>query len=131
VDGKGLRGFARDPFAVDEHLVRADFGLDSAGHHGLPGEIVPSLRDSVLFFTAHPGLPSWANIWRPFGLELRSRSSIASAICWVFLYDQLRASSCELRSQDSRRRLSPHESKTNQHQRRTSLAGTGVAIAAS
>ena len=35
VDGEGLRGFARDPFAVDEHLVGLDFGLNSAGHRGL------------------------------------------------------------------------------------------------
>ena len=32
VDGKRLRGFARDPFTVDVHLVGADFCCDSAGH---------------------------------------------------------------------------------------------------
>ena len=32
VDGKSLRGLARDPLAVDVHLVGFDFGCDSAGH---------------------------------------------------------------------------------------------------
>ena len=32
VDGEGFRGLARDPFPVDVHLVRFDFGLDSTGH---------------------------------------------------------------------------------------------------
>ena len=32
VDGEGLRGLARDPFAVDKHLISLHVGLDSAGH---------------------------------------------------------------------------------------------------
>ena len=32
VDRESFRGLARDPFAVDEHLISLYFGLDSAGH---------------------------------------------------------------------------------------------------
>src|SRR5208337_1168221 len=32
VDGKSLRRLARDPFAVDKHLVCLHVGFDSAGH---------------------------------------------------------------------------------------------------
>ena len=35
VDREGLRGLARDPFAIDEHLVGLDFRLNSARHRGL------------------------------------------------------------------------------------------------
>ena len=43
VDGEGLRGLAGDPFAVDEHLVRLDFGLNSARASWPPAGLKPRL----------------------------------------------------------------------------------------
>ncbi len=59
VDGERLRGCARDPFAVDVHLISADFvlgfGCDSAGHfvstscfhHGLKPQILSNFSGTT------------------------------------------------------------------------------------